>query len=178
VIQGAVLDVLAEVGYAGLTMDAVAMTAGVSKATIYRRWASKADLLVSVIDTASEETLTIPDTGTLRDDLVLLLSALAGVLAGPGGSASRALLGVVHQEPALEAAFRRGPMARWAEAFLTVLDRAVTRDELVMDERTSFAAEAGPAIFVLRWLVSGVPIDAEVATAVVDKLMMPMLRRR
>ena len=72
----AVLEVLADVGYAGLTMDAVAATAGVSKATIYRRWRTKADLLVSVISTASDQSLIVPDTGRLRDDLVALLTAL------------------------------------------------------------------------------------------------------
>jgi AcrR family transcriptional regulator len=169
--------VLADVGYAGLTMDAVALTAGVSKATIYRRWPSKADLLVSVIDTASDDTLAIPDTGSLRDDLVALLSALAGVLTGPGGSASRALLGVMSQEPALEAAFRRGPMARWAEAFLTVLGRAAGRGELAPSSAASLAAEAGPAILLLRWLIRGMDIDADVAVLVVDELMMPLFRR-
>ncbi|WNV75190.1 TetR/AcrR family transcriptional regulator [Geodermatophilus sp. DSM 44513] len=176
-IQAAVLEVLAEVGYPGLTMDAVATTAGVSKATIYRRWPSKADLLVSVIDTASDETLVVPDSGSLRDDLVVLLSSLAGVLAGPGGSASRALLGVMNQEPALEAAFRRGPMARWAEAFVTVLERAVARGELAPSGVTSLPAEAGPAIFLLRWMISGMEIDGGLAVAVVDEVMMPLLRR-
>jgi AcrR family transcriptional regulator len=176
-IQAAVLDVLSEVGYAGLTMDAVAVTAGVSKATIYRRWPSKADLLVSVIDTASNETLVVPDSGSLRDDLVALLTALAGVLAGPGGSASRALLGVMNQEPALEAAFRQGPMARWADAFLTVLERGEARGEFAPSDATSLGAEAGPAIFLLRWMISGGNIDEDLAIAVVDEVMMPLLRR-
>ncbi|WP_170182503.1 TetR/AcrR family transcriptional regulator [Blastococcus colisei] len=168
---------LAQVGYAGLTMDAVARTAGVSKATIYRRWSSKADVLVSLIDTASDETLVIPDSGSLRDDMVALLTALAAVLAGPGGSASRALIGVMNQEPALEEAFRRGPMARWAEAFGTVCERAVDRGELVASGAASLAAEAGPAILLLRWMISGMDVDQELAVAVVDDVMMPLLRR-
>lgn len=168
---------LAEVGYAGLTMDAVARTAGVSKATIYRRWSSKADLLVSLIDTASDETLVVPDSGSLRDDLVALLTALAEVLTGPGGSASRALIGVMNQEPALEAAFRRGPMVRWAEAFGTVRERAVARGELVPSGAASLAAEAGPAILLLRWMIRGMDIDQAVAVAVVDEVMMPSFRR-
>jgi AcrR family transcriptional regulator len=176
-IQTAVLDVLAEEGYSGLTMDAVAVTAGVSKATIYRRWPSKADLLVSVIESASDATLVVPDSGSLRDDLVALLTALARVLAGPGGSASRALLAAMKQEPALEAAFRNGPMNRWAEAFLAVLGRAVAREELRPSGATSLAAEAGPAILLLRWMISGQEINEDVATAVVDDVMMPLLRR-
>lgn len=172
------MEVLADVGYAGLTMDAVAVAAGVSKATIYRRWPSKPDLLVSVIDTASDQTLVVPDSGSLRDDLVVLLTALGDVLVGPGGNASRALLGVMNQHPALEEAFRRGPMARWSDAFVTVLDRAVARGELVPNAATSLAPEAGPAIFLLRWMVSGSDIDEKLAIAVVDDVMMPLLRRR
>lgn len=173
----AVLRVLADVGYAGLTMDAVAATAGVSKATIYRRWRTKADLLVSVISTASDESLVLPDSGSLRDDLVALLTALARVLAGPGGSASRALVGALNDEPALAAAFRAGPLARWASAFTTVFDRAVARQELVMDAPQSLAAEAGPAIFLLRWMIGDGVIDDQLAVSVVDEVVMPLLRR-
>jgi AcrR family transcriptional regulator len=175
-IQTAVLDVLARVGYAGLTMDAVAATAGVSKATIYRRWATKADLLVSVINAASDHTLVVPDTGSLEGDLVGLLTSLAGVLAGPGGSASRALFGVMNNEPSLAAAFYEGPMARWAQAFGEVFGRAVARGEITPGAGTSLAAEAGPGIFLLRWTIGRRGIDAELAAAVVRDVMMPLLR--
>jgi AcrR family transcriptional regulator len=174
-IQSAVVQVLAEAGYGGLTMDAVAAAAGVSKATIYRRWQTKEALLVSVVDRASDDTLITPDTGSLRDDLVQLLSSLAGVLGGPGGNASRALLGALNDEPTLAAAFRQGPMARWAEAFITVLERGAARGEMTSDPGVSLGAEAGPAILVLRWLIRGAPIEDEVATAVVDRVMMPLL---
>lgn len=114
VIRAATAEVLAEVGYEGLTMEAVAVAAGVSKASIYRRWRSKTELLVSVIDQASDDSLVPPDTGSLRGDLIALLTALAEVLAGPGGSASRALLSAATAEPALAAAFRQGPMGAGA----------------------------------------------------------------
>jgi AcrR family transcriptional regulator len=157
-------------------MDAVALRAGVSKATIYRRWSSKADLLVSVIDAASDESLVVPNSGSLRDDLVALLTSLADILAGPGGRASRALLGALNDEPALAAAFREGPQARWAEAFITVFTRGVERGDIQPEAASSLAAEAGPGIFLLRWTISGADINAEVAAAVVDDLMMPLLR--
>jgi AcrR family transcriptional regulator len=176
-IQAAVLEVLADDGYAGLTMDAVAATAGVSKATIYRRWATKADLLVSVIDKASDDTLVVPDTGSLEDDLVVLLTALAGVLSGPGGSASRALLGAMNDEPALAAAFRAGPQARWAAAFREVYAGAVARGEIACGAGASLAAEAGPAIFLLRLTLSGRCLDEELAVGVVRDVMMPLLRQ-
>lgn len=176
-IRAAVLQVLAEVGYRRLTMDDVALAAGVSKATIYRRWPSKADLLISIIHEASDETLTVPDTGSLRGDLIALLTALTGVLSGPGGGASRALLGAMTDEPALADAFRRGPLHRWAQAFIAVFERAVRRGECSGAVLPSLAAEAGSAILLQRWLISGQPVAPEVAQAVVDDVMMPLFER-
>jgi AcrR family transcriptional regulator len=174
-IQAATLELLSEVGYAGLTMDAVAAAARVSKATIYRRWRTKADLLVSVIDSANEDSLAVPDTGSLRGDLVGLLTSLARVLGGPGGRASRALLGAINDEPALAAAFHGGPQERWAQAFRQVFVHAVARGEIEPAAGTSLAAEAGPAILLQRWMISGQQIDQQLAEAVVDTVMMPLM---
>jgi Bacterial regulatory proteins, tetR family len=66
-------------------MDAIASTARVGKATIYRRRGSKEDLLVSLIYDASTDLLEGPDTGSLREDLQLFLTSLVGVLSSPGG---------------------------------------------------------------------------------------------
>ena len=177
-IRAAALQVLAEDGYRGLTMDAVAMAAGVGKATIYRRWRSKEDLVVSAIQERSVDSLVVPDTGTLRDDLVHLLRSLAGVLTGPSGDADRAVLGVLPDEPDLAEAFRLGPLVQWAQAFSTVLRRAAERGEIPEGVERSLGAEAGPAILVERWLLGKPRIDDGVISAVVDDLMMPLLRRR
>ncbi len=177
-IKEAALRVLADVGFHRLTMDAVAAAAGVGKATIYRRWRRKEDLLVSLIDEASDEFLAVPDTGSLRGDLRILLTSLAEVLAGSGGRASRALLGVLDREPALSEAFERGPKARWAQAFADVFDRAVQRGEVGPEAGCSLAAEAGPSILIQRWLVTGEDIGPDLVTAVVDEVMMPLLDQR
>jgi AcrR family transcriptional regulator len=174
-IQGAVLQVLKESGYAGLTMDAVAVAARVGKATIYRRWPTKVSLLVSVIDSASDRSLRSPDTGRLRDDLVVLLASLARILAGPGGQASRALLGAIQDEPVLAQAFTQGPLARWSTAFADAFQRAVDRGEVPPTAGNSLAAEAGPAIFVQRWIIRNEGIDEAVAAEVVDDVMMPLI---
>jgi len=176
VIKKGAVRVLGDVGYPLLTMDAVAAAAGVGKATIYRRWATKEDLLVSIIDAASDAPLVnVPDTGSLSEDLRSLLTSLAEVLAGPGGLVSRALLGIQDAHPALGEAYRRGPLARWTEAFAEVFDRAVQRGEVAPGSGTSLAAEAGPAVLVQRWLLTGDEIDADLVDAVVDEIMMPLL---
>src|ERR687885_704622 len=83
VIRAAILRLLAEVGYGALTMDAVAAEAGVGKATIYRRWRTKEDLVVDTISEVNRSEIPLPDTGTLEGDLRAMLHA---VVAGINGS--------------------------------------------------------------------------------------------
>ncbi len=158
-IAAAVIEVLGREGYAGLTMDAVALTAGVGKATIYRRWSSKADLLLSVLDVAGETGLAHPDTGNLRDDLVAVLLSTLDLLAGPSGRATRSLLGAVVDDPVLARAYQRGPLAQWDAAWATVLDRAVERGEITTAAASSVVAELAPAVLCLRWLITGRVLD-------------------
>ena len=176
-IVAAVHQLLAEVGYNRLTMDDVAMTAGVGKAAIYRRWSSKADLLVAYTEKASRETLEGASTGSLRDDLVTLLTSVVQFATGPTGRANRSLLSMVHDDPRLFASYRHGPLDRWSAAFADVFGQAVERGELTPEAGTSLAAEAGPAILLSRWLVSGRTLDENLARTVVDEVMMPLLRR-
>ena len=175
VIRAAVLQVLAEQGCRGLSIDAVARAAGVGKATIYRRWSSKEDLLVDVVEAMCVDSLVIPDTGTLRDDLVQLLRSLADVLTGPGGDANRALLGALPEQPALAEAYRRGPLSQWAGAFSAAFQRAARRGQSPPGAGRSLAAEAGPAILIERWLLGDPRMDDDAITAVVTELMMPSL---
>ena len=177
-ITAAVVDVLARLGSSGFTMDEVALTAGVGKAAIYRRWASKTDLLANYTERSIEGTLDVSDTGSLRNDLVVLLTSAAAHFNGPAGRAHRALLSAVHDDPTLAAAYHSGPVAQWTAAFGEVLGRAVGRGEIGPAVDASLAAEAGAAILVQRWLLLGVHIDEEVVTSVVDDVVLPLLRNR
>jgi AcrR family transcriptional regulator len=176
-ITDAVVDVLARLGYGGFTMDEVAVTAGVGKAAIYRRWASKTDLLVSYTEGSIEGTLDLSDTGSLRNDLVALLTSAVAHFNGQAGRANRALLSAVHDDPTLSAAYHAGPLAQWAAAFRQVFDRAAARGE-ISPTASPFAAEAGAAILVQRWLLMGAHIDDELVTAVVDDVVLPLVRDR
>ncbi len=158
-------------------MDEVALAAGVGKAAIYRRWPSKVDLLVSYVDEEALRSLSVVDTGSLRGDLVVLLRSVAEHLSGPAGRANRALIGVLHEDRALFEAYRRGPLDRWAAAFALVFDHAVRRGEISPRAGMSVAAEAGPGVVIQRWLITGAPLDSDLVTAVVDDVMIPLLRR-
>jgi len=127
VIRAAILRLLADVGYGALTMDAVAAEAGVGKATIYRRWRTKQDLVVDTISDLNREMAIPPDTGTLEGDLREMMHAMVSVITGPTGAATLSLLSTVPHHPALADAFRGGPLAVWRSAFDLVWERAEQR---------------------------------------------------
>src|SRR6476469_5421793 len=95
VIRAAILRLLAEVGYGALTMDAVAAEAGVGKATIYRRWRTKQDLVVDTISDLNREEATPPDTGSLEGDIRAMMHSMCGVITGPTGAATLSMLSTV-----------------------------------------------------------------------------------
>ncbi len=176
-IASAVVEVLGRTGYAGLTMDAVALAAGVGKATIYRRWSSKAELLLSVMDVVGAPVLEVPDTGALREDLIAVLTEVMELLGGPSGRAIRSLLGAVVDDPVLQEGCRSLPLANWDQAWATVVGRAEDRGEVPTGAGRSVAAEVGPAVLALRWLVTGRPLDDAVVAELVDHAVLPLLRR-
>src|SRR3954453_5217288 len=130
VIRSAILQLLADVGYGALTMDAVAAQAGVGKATIYRRWRTKEDLVVDTIAELNQVGTATPDTGTLEGDLRVLLHWLVSEITGPVGAATLSLLSTVPHQPALAEAFKTGPVSVWRRSFDEVWARAVQRGEV------------------------------------------------
>ena len=176
VIRAAILSLLAEVGYGALTMDAVAAEAGVGKATIYRRWRTKEDLVADTIAEISRAEVTPADTGSLEGDLREMLHTIVSVVNGPTGAATQALLSTVPHNPALAAAFRDGPAGVWAQAFQQIFTRAESRGELRPGLSGTVTAEAITAPFVQRWLVSGQPVTNEYADEVLSQVVMPLLR--
>src|SRR4051812_23455215 len=89
-ILDAALATLAEAGYAGLTLNGLALRAGVAKTTILRRWPSKAAVAAAAVERLALQTVEIPEHGTLRADLhALLTTALHVFTSGPGSFVPR-----------------------------------------------------------------------------------------
>ncbi|MCA0144189.1 TetR/AcrR family transcriptional regulator [Blastococcus sp. LR1] len=176
VIRAAILQLLADVGYGALTMDAVAAEAGVGKATIYRRWRTKEDLVVDTISDLNRAEAQTPDTGSLEGDLRELLRTLVGVVNGPTGAATLSLLSTVPRQPALAEAFHNGPLAVWQQSFEAVFDKAEARGEVSAAFRGSVAAESVSALLVQRWLLTGRQVDEAYADQVLDTVILPLIR--
>ena len=176
VIRAAILRLLADVGYGALTMDAVASEAGVGKATIYRRWRTKQDLVVDTISDLNRAEATPPDTGSLEGDLRLMLRSLVSVITGPTGAATLSLLSTVPHQPALAEAFRDGPLAVWRHAFEQIWARAEQRGEVRPGVAGSVPAETTSALLVQRWLLTGEPVDEAYADEVLDTVVLPLVK--
>jgi AcrR family transcriptional regulator len=177
-IRAAILQVLAESGYGGLTMDAVAATAGVGKATIYRRWRTKSDLVADAVAELSTMSIGAPDTGSLEGDLRVLLRWLVAAVNGPLGAATLSLLSALPHEPGLREAFHRGPMEVWTATFRQVWERAEARGEVDRAVIGTAVASTASAPIVQRWLFSGEPVPEEFADEVLADVVLPLVLTR
>jgi AcrR family transcriptional regulator len=176
VIRAAILRLLAEVGYGALTMDAVASEAGVGKATIYRRWRTKQDLVVDTISDLNRAEAEIADTGSLEGDLRAMLHQMVSMIAGPTGAATLSLLSTIPHQPALARAFQDGPLAVWRQSFEEMWLRAEQRGEVRPGLTNSVIAEATSSLLVQRWLLTGRPVDEAFADEVMEVVVLPLIR--
>src|SRR4051794_2676564 len=176
VIRAAILRLLADVGYGALTMDAVASEAGVGKATIYRRWRTKQDLVVDTISDLNRAGSAAPDTGSVETDLREMMHQMVALISGPTGAATLSLLSTMPHQPALAEAFREGPLAVWREAYDTIWRRAEERGEVRPGLSRSIVAETTSALMVQRWLLTGEPVDDAYADEVLETVVLPLVR--
>ena len=176
VIRAAILRLLAEVGYGSLTMDAVASEAGVGKATIYRRWRTKQDLVVDTISELNRADAEAVDTGSLEGDLRSMMHQMVSMIDGPTGAATLSLLSTIPHQPALAQAFQDGPLAVWRKSFAELWARAEARGEIRPGLENSVLAEATSALMVQRWLLTGRPVDTAYADEVLDTVVLPLIR--
>lgn len=159
-ITEAVLDELATHGYGRLSMEAVAKRAGVGKSALYRRWPSKQDMVISVLSEFSVPLAEIPDTGSLRGDLVETLRAVHNWLAHPRFAAILSdLTAEAARNPALAAAITAtiGEPRRALGA--ATFRRAIDRGELVADLDLELALDLAAAPIYWRLTVRRAPIE-------------------
>lgn len=170
-ILDATLKLLAEEGYEGLTTDRIAAVAGVGKATIYRRWSSKEEVVAAAAMRLSAEVPT-PDTGDLEADLRAIAEGLAAVFAQPATARLvAALLARMPHDPALAENLRQGFLAARRRAAHVVLERARERGEIASGVDLEIAVDLLAAPFYYRMLVTGTSIDRRFADDVVAAVL-------
>jgi len=147
----ATLELLLEVGYGPLTMEAVRTRAGVGKATIYRRWSSKEELVRDAIVFLHEE-FDVPDTGSLRGDYHAIAQMVRDSAARAGASRlAPRLLGEAVNDPELHAIFYENLVRPRRRALGGLIQRAVDRGEIRGDVDIDLLVDmfAGPAVYRL-----------------------------
>lgn len=174
-LRQAALEVMAEVGYRALTMDAVASRARAGKATIYRRWESKLDLVIDTCTQLASQNLTEPDNGSLAEDLREFLNSFAAFLSGPIGKAAQALVGELPHEPELATAFRETFLISQRDVLRGILERASERGEIRAHAPLGMAVELAGAALIYRLMLTGDPLDAPFVNRVVDQVLLPLV---
>ena len=171
-ILAATLELLGEEGFDHLSIEAVAARAGVGKTTVDRRWPSKIPLVVDALTAMKPPTPSvIPDEVSTRDALV---RAMGGFTKPHEGSAARVLAGLVDamsRNEELATAVRAVLVTERQRGLVEVIERGKRRGEIRpdVDARVMIDLLGGP--MVLRRLITGDPVNARLAHAIVDLVM-------
>lgn len=166
-------DLLAEKGFAGVTIEGIAKAAGVAKQTVYRWWNSKTDVLLDAFLQDAADDLEPPDTGGLESDLRAYLRHTARFLTtDDAGAVYRALIGQAQHDSELARVFRTRYLDDQRTRDQKPFARAVARGELAPDTDIAALAEwlVGPIHY--RAIVTGEPIDETFLDAVIDGVLM------
>ena len=165
-IRKAAFELLAERGYDAIEIPDIALRAGVNRTTIYRRWPSKAELLLDLMLDEMQAKVPTPDTGSFEGDLAELLASIARVLDDP---ASRSLFHILAARSD-SGAQDGGVRARfWNERFANsgaIVSRAIARGEQAEGVSARAVLELGAAPLFYRMLVLGEPVDDGVAAEI------------
>jgi len=170
-ILDAALVEYAQNGFDGLNVDVVAARAGVSKATIYRRYPSKVELVMAAAYMICDEATVEPDTGSLRGDITIALQNLRRLLEDPVfGAAKRMLVADALRNE--ELAEMHADLVRTRRARHTVIfRRAMDRGELRPDVDIEFLLDAMSAPFFYRVIIMHRPVDDAYIDEVVRSFM-------
>ena len=171
-ILDATLQVLGDVGYDRLTMDAVATRAKASKATLYRRWNGKVSLVIDAL-LSVKSTPDLPDTGTLRGDLIASFCGMGGLTDEQSVATFASVITAIHRDQDFAAAFRREVIGPKSQLSRTVFERARDRGELAEGVDIDLLAPALAGIVLHRLYIMGEVPDEALVTRVIDQIILP-----
>ncbi|WP_156765936.1 TetR/AcrR family transcriptional regulator [Mycobacterium sp. E342] len=175
-ILAVTLRLLQEHGYDQLTVDAVAAAARASKATVYRRWPSKAELVLAAFIEGVRQVSVPPNTGTLRGDLLRLGETICQE-GGRHASTIRAVMVEVSRHPALNEAMQHQFLDQRKALIQHVLNQAVDRGEIHPDAITDELWDLLPGYLIFRSIIPDRPPTRRTVQALVDGFLIPGLTR-
>ncbi|MFV2118783.1 TetR/AcrR family transcriptional regulator [Streptomyces sp. Act-28] len=171
-----VIDLLGEVGYDGLTMDAIAARTHSSKATLYRQWGSKPELVAQSLRHHKPVRIAEIDTGSLRGDFHEIIERSDDCRMKKDSAMMRGLAHAVGENSELHRALRELLIEPEMTGLDRILRRAVERGEVAADNPAlGLVPHMMVGAFVARSLIEDRPIDQEFLTTYVDAVVLPAL---
>ena len=171
-------DELTEVGYAAFTLEGVAVRAKTSRAVLYRRWPNRPQLLVAALRQHAELTFEVPDTGTLREDLLALLRYMSSARVGEVTGVLSFLIADSFTEAGVSPSVLRERALADASTSGTaqIIDRAVARGE-IDPARLSPRIRSLPVDLVRHDLImTQAPVPDATLVEIVDRIFLPLVR--
>ena len=175
----AALNILAKVGFDTMTMDMVAAAAKAGKATLYRRWQSKAELVRDALIWMSQDSVDLehrPDTGDLRNDLLALLKPYSNahgerkfrVLSGLGSFSA--------ENPKLSAEVTAAVFGRWTDVNRSLMKLAAKRGKIAADADIEMACQIIVSLTSTRRISQGKPFDKAYYAQLLNNILLPALQ--
>ncbi len=177
-ILDAAVGILSEVGYDDMTMEMVAARAKAGKGTVYRRWSSKAEMVLDAVTRMKRSQVDLdglPDTGSLRGDLLALFRPPSMEEAERKMRTMAGLASMLSQNPALAEAGHAAIVAPWVEANRTLIRRAVGRGEASNQANIETIAQVIPSMAAYRAMVQRRPFERDFLVEMIDGLLLPAL---
>jgi AcrR family transcriptional regulator len=175
-ILDAAIDLVAEIGYDAMSIEAVATRAKSSKATIYRRWPGKAELVAEAMRRRSEPVLEdLPDSGSLRGDLLTLVQRMFDGMNGVDGGLMCGLAVAVRNDAEFGRLMSSHLHEQKLRTVASIIARAEARGELPPGVDPSLVLQVAPGVALFH-SISGEPLDAAFAEHLVDRVLIPLLR--
>ncbi|ONM50637.1 TetR/AcrR family transcriptional regulator [Nocardia donostiensis] len=166
------LDLATEVGYRGLSVEAIAGRAGVGKHTIYRRWPSIAELLLDALNVVWISDLDYRTSGSVRTDLREQFVRSSQALSTPPiGPVYRAVIAEAQADSALRATLYERFLATVEQRTIDRITRAQRDGQLVADAKLEYAAEVLCGTLYYRWLLTPRPVDEKAIDGLLDMFM-------
>ncbi|HEX3906924.1 MAG TPA: TetR/AcrR family transcriptional regulator [Mycobacteriales bacterium] len=175
-IHAAVMTELATRGYDAMTIEGVAERAQTGKASIYRRWPTKLELVLDTVDAHMPSIGAVPDTGNVRDDLLVILRRIAKHMNSKAGSAVRNCMTDLKTNVNLATAVRERLVVPRKRVLIDILNRGVERGEVRADAITDRVVELGPMLLYAERAQLGTALRDTTVVAIVDEILMPLLR--
>jgi AcrR family transcriptional regulator len=166
-----------EVGYDRMSMDALAERARAGKATIYRHWAGKAEVVVEAVRCRKCDDFSAPpDTGSIRGDLLAALNHSRESFSEEDSGLLIGMISAMHHDQELADLMRQQLFEAKQCLFDDIVARAVQRGEPVSMSASPIANEVSSAMFLNRVAMGGGDIDEAFVLHMVDDVILPLLR--